>query len=231
MSVKTKSFASAGIDKIDVNCSIFRIRVVASPSDMIEISWMDTAMRSLEIIEAHGVIRILDHAAIGIYGTLALINLKKDAQLLVKLPASYAGKAVFQAKNEPIHISDISSRATVGISTSTGEIILENAGFNQLDIRGNAGRVSCYSLDVGESAAITTRSGAILCNLLGNETDYCLSVSTRSRRNNANGSYGSGAKKVLLNSEHGEIQFSFQNDLAVDRFAGRYSRNNSFAEW
>lgn len=231
MSLKTQSFASIGIQKIDISCNIFKIRVVASPSDMIEISWKDTVMRSLEVKAEKGVLRILDHAAIGIYGTLALINLKKEAQLLVKLPASYAGKAVFQAKSESIHISDISSLATVGISTCTGEIILENTSFRQLDIRGNVGRVSCYSLDVRESAAITTKSGAILCNLLGNESDYSLSISTRNRRNNANGIYGSGSKKVLLNSDHGEIRYSFQNNLAVNRFANRYNRNNPFGEW
>lgn len=231
MSLKTQSFSSAEINKIDVNCSIFKVRVVASPSDMIEISWQDTVMRSLEIKEENGAIKIFDHAAIGIYGTLALINLKKDAQLLVKLPSSYSGKAIFQTKNETIHISDISSLATVGISTSTGEIILENTSFNQLDIRGNAGRINCYSLDVGESAAITTKNGAILCNLLGNEADYSLSISTRNRRNNANGSYGSGTKKVLLNSDLGEIRYSFENGLAIDRAANRYNRNNSFSEW
>lgn len=231
MSLKTQSFAGAEIQKIDVNCNIFKIRVVASPSDMIEISWKDTVMRSLEVKAEKGVLRILDHAAIGIYGTLALINLKKDAQLLVKLPASFAGKAIFQAKNELIHISDLSSLATVGISTSTGEIVLENTSFNQLDIRGYAGRVSCHSLDVIDSAAIITKSGAILCNLLGNEADYYLSVSTRNRRNNANGSYGSGTKKILLSSDHGEIRYSFENNLAVGRFANRYNRNNSFREW
>lgn len=231
MSLKTQSFTSTEIQKIDMNCNIFKIRVVASPGDMIEISWKDTVMRSLEAKAEKGVLKILDHAAIGIYGTLALINLKKDAQLLVKLPVSYAGKAIFQTKNEPIHISDISSLATVGISTSTGEIILENASFNQLDIRGNVGKVCCYSFDVGESAAITTRSGAILCNLLGNESDYSLSISTGNRRDNVNGIYGNGTKKVLLNSDHGEIRYSFQNNLVIDRFADRYNRRNSFGEW
>ena len=81
MSLKTQSFAGAEIQKIDVNCNIFKIRVVASPSDMIEISWKDTVMRSLEVKAEKSVLKILDHAAIGIYGTLALINLKKDAQI------------------------------------------------------------------------------------------------------------------------------------------------------
>ncbi len=231
MSLQTRTFGYANIQKIDVNCNIFNIRVVESTSDSIEISWSDTVMRSLEVTEKDGVLTILDHAAVGIYGTLALINLKKDAQLLIKLPAAYAGKAIFQTKSEPVHITDLSSPTMVGISSSTGEILIENASFQQLDIRGNVGKINCYSLDTTGSIVITSKSGPIACHLLGDESDYSISCSTRNRRCNTNGNFGNGPKKVILNSDHGEVSYSFQNGFDGGRPSNRYNRKDSFKEW
>ena len=87
MSVEMKSYPINQITKLDVKCKIFSIKVVKSSSSNIELSWSNTVMRSLEIQETENVLKITDHAAIGIYGTLALINLKKDAQLLIKIPS------------------------------------------------------------------------------------------------------------------------------------------------
>lgn len=203
MSLKTKAYPCALIQKVDINCKIYRIRVVESPNENIELSWSDSVMRSLEVKESDGVLTVLDHAAIGIYGTLVLINLKKDAQLLVKLPTSYTGKIILQTKEETVHVSGVSSAATAGISTGTGEILLESVSFKSLDIRGNAGKINCYSLDTTSAINISSRSGAIACNLIGSETDYTVSCTTRNRRSDAVGVIGSGAKKVILSSEHG----------------------------
>lgn len=231
MSLKTKSYSYNEITKINVNCKIYKIRVLQSPNDNIEISWSDTVMRTLEIKLENGVLTLLDHASIGIYGTLALINLKKDAQLLIKLPTSYSGKAIFQSKEEPVHISDLSSNATVGISTNTGEILLENFNCEHLDIRGNVGKINCYSLDTTGSISISSRTGAIICNLIGSEADYTVSCSTNNRRSFSNGQIGQGSKKVQLTSERGEIQFTFQNGIEMIKPMNRYNRRNSFREW
>ena len=71
MSLHSKSFPSVSITKLDVNCKIFKICVVESPNDNIEISWSNTTMRSLDLKTSGDTVTILDHAAIGIYGTLA----------------------------------------------------------------------------------------------------------------------------------------------------------------
>lgn len=231
MSLKTKAYPCTLIQKVDINCKIYRIRVVESTNENIELSWSDSVMRSLEVRESDGVLTVLDHAAIGIYGTLALINLKLDAQLLVKLPASYTGRIILQTKEETVHVSNVYSGAAAGISTGTGEILLENVCFKSLDIRGNAGKINCYSLDATDTINISSRSGAIACNLIGSETDYTISSTTRNRRSDATGVTGNGEKKVLLSSEHGEIHFNFQNGIETMRPSSRYHRRNSFKEW
>lgn len=231
MSLNTKSYPQSGITKIEVNCKIYKIRVVESPNDNIELSWSDTVMRSLEIKQDGNTLKLLDHASIGIYGTLALINLKKDAQLLIKLPASYSGKAVFQTKEETVHISDLSTNATIGISTNTGETLIENFCCKKLDIRGNLGRINCYSLDTTDYICISSNTGAISCHLIGGESDYTVSCSTNNRRSIANGQIGYGNKKVQLSSERGEIQFTFQNGIEAISPINRYDRRNSFKEW
>lgn len=231
MSLKTKAYPLTQIQKVVINCRIFKIHVVASDNESMELSWSNSVMRSLEIQQSDGVLTVLDHAAIGVYGALALINLKKDAQLLIKLPASYSGKLILQTREESVYISNIQSSATVGISTGTGEILLESVSFKKLDIRGNAGKTNGYSLDVTDSMQISSKSGSISCNLIGCEAEYTVSCATRNRRSDGTGVIGTGEKKVLLNSEHGEIHYSFQNGITTAKPSSRYNRRNSFNEW
>ena len=231
MSLHSKSFPSVSITKLDVNCKIFKICVVESPNDNIEISWSNTTMRSLDLKTSGDTVTILDHAAVGIYGTLALINLKKDAQLLIKLPASYNGKLILQTKEETIHMSGITAPATIGISTNTGEILLENVCFQTLDIRGNAGKINCYSLDTTGSINISSKSGAINCGLMGTNSDYTISCTTKNPKCCPPETNGSGTKKVLLSSERGEIHYTFQNGVETQKPSCRYDRRNSFKEW
>lgn len=231
MSIQTRAFEFSKIQKIEVNCSIFNIRIVESPFDSIEISWSDTVMRSLEVKEKDGNLTICDHAAIGIYGTLALINLKKDSQLLIKLPKDYSGKAIFQTKNESIHISNLICQAKVGLSSNTGKILIENACFQHLDIRGNAGKINCYSLNTTGSVIITSKSSPITCYLVGDESDYSVSSKTNNRRCISNGNFGNGPKKIVLSSNHGEIYYSFQNGFDNYSPSDRHNKINSFKEW
>lgn len=231
MSLKTKTYPCAEIEKLDVNCTLYKIRVVESPSDMIEISWRDTAKRTLELKLEDRTLKLLDHAAISIYNTLALIDLKKDAQLLIKLPKSYTGKAIFQSKEEPVHLSSLTSKATIGVASSTGEILLENVCCSQLDIRGHQVKINCYSLDTTGSVNISSKNGAINCNLLGSESDYTVSCNTSNRRCTVNGVTGQGDKKVQLNSERGEILFTFQNGISTSKPTSRYDRKDAFQEW
>ncbi len=231
MGLEMKSYPYNQISKIDANCKIFKIRVVESPNSNIEISWRNTAMRSLEIKESDGVLKIIDHAAIGIYGTLALINLKKDAQLLIKIPSNYSGKIVLQTKEESVHVSNITANASIGISTSTGKILLENTSVSQIDIRGNSGKIDVLSLDATEYITITSKNGEINCGLLGTEDDYTVSCATKNRRCVQTGITGSGSKKVSLSSDFAMIQFQFQNGMILPSSVNRYNRKDSFKDW
>ena len=225
-----KAYPRTKISKIDVNCKIYKIRVVESPNENIEISWSDTVMRSLEIRQDGDQLFILDHASIGIYGTLALINLKKDCQLLIKLPPAYSGKAIFQSKEEPVHISDLSTRAAIGIAVNTGEILVEHVCCSHMDIRGNLGKINCYSLDATDTILISSKTGAIMCNLIGNKTEYTVSCTTNNRRCTSNGVSGNGSKKVVLCSEQGNIHYTFQDNIDSSRLSRRYDRHHSFKE-
>lgn len=229
--MKAIAYPCTEISKIDVNCKIYKIRVVESPNENIEISWNDTVMRSLEIRQDGDQLFILDHASIGIYGTLALINLKKDCQLLIKLPSAYFGKAIFQSKEEPVHISNLTTHATIGIAVNTGEILVEHVCCSHMDIRGNLGKINCYSLDATDTILISSKSGAIMCSLTGDKTEYTVSCTTNNRLCTSNGISGNGSTKVVLCSEWGNIRYTFQNNIDSIRLNGRYDRHHSFKEW
>lgn len=231
MNFKQKSYSCDKIQKIEINCKIYKIRVVESTSENIEISWYDTVMRNLEVKLDESSLKILDHASIGIYGTLALIDLKKDKQLLIKIPKNYCGKAIFQSTEESITISDLNCNASIGISTSTGEILLENVCCDNLDIRGHMSKINCYSLDTKSSISISSKSGNINCNLKGSEDDYTVSCISKNRRNTLNNIKGNGPKNVSLSSEHGKIDVIFQNGFNLKNPSSKYSRKNSFQDW
>ena len=188
-------------------------------------------MRTLEIKENNGTISVADRASIGIYGTLALIDLKKDAQFLIKIPKAYSGKIVLQTKEEMVHVTDVDFQGNLGISTNTGEILLENVAARLIDIRANIGKTNCYGIDASDAIYISSTRGNILCNLCGEESEYTVSCTTSNRRNRMTGTYGDGKKNVQLNSEHGEIQYACLSGKAAMKPSSRYNRRHSFKEW
>lgn len=231
MGIKYLEFDKNAIDKVDINCKICKIRVVSSVSDNIEISWNDTAMRKLEIVQDERVLHITDHASVGVYGTLALINLKKDNQILIKIPEAYSGIIIFQTKNEPIHLTDLNLSAAIGLSANTGEVLLENVKSSKIDIRGNNGKINCYSVSVTEAMSISSKSGHIQCYINGTEEEYSVFCKTNNRRQNCPEITGSGAKKLQIISETGSISLAFQNAVQMKKPTNRYNRRGSFSEW
>ena len=151
------------IERLEVNCKLFAIRVMGSATDKIELSWRDTTMRSLEVKQEGNTLKLIDHAAIGIYGTLALINLKKDDQLLIKLPESFTGKAIIQSRSESVHLSDLKFPGNFGVSSDAGEILLENVETAKIDIRGNLCKVNCYGVGVTETLDIPAFHSPPVC--------------------------------------------------------------------
>ncbi len=237
---KKQSFSCAEISKIDVNCDIFKIQVCESDNDNIEILWKDSTMRTLEIKTDKGVVTIRDRAAIGAYGPLELIDLKAGADLIIRIPNSYEGKAIFQCKGDHLTISHLNTKAAIGLATSTGEILLDCVSCGKLDIRGNSGKINCYSLDATDGISISTQNGDIMCSLLRSENDYSVSYATNNRhassraqdsQRGASGTAGNGSVPVLLTSERGTIDFAFQNGILVPMPSNNYDHNNAFEDW
>ncbi len=236
---KTQSFSCAEISKIDVNCDIFTIQVYESDNDNIEILWKDSTTRTLEIKRDKGVVTIQDRAAIRAYGPLELIDLKAGADLVIKIPNSYEGKAIFQCKGD-LTISNLNTKAAIGLATNTGEILLDRVSCRKLDIRGNSGKINCYSLDATDEISISSQNGDIMCSLLRSENDYFVSYATNNRhassrakdsQRGASGTAGNGSVSVLLTSERGTIDFSFQNSILVPMPSNNFDHNNAFEDW
>lgn len=236
------------IERLEVNCKLFAIRVMGSATDKIELSWRDTTMRSLEVKQEGNTLKLIDHAAIGIYGTLALINLKKDDQLLIKLPESFTGKAIIQSRSESVHLSDLKFPGNLGVSSDAGEILLENVETAKIDIRGNLCKVNCYGVGVTETLDISSKIGQIQCYVDGTEEEYSVFCNMERKRHVAAADHsdprrprgirtnvpeqlGHGPRKVCITTETGQIDFAFQNGVKTRKNAGRYRHGNSFQDW
>ncbi len=231
MGLKCTEYNLNNIQKIQINCKIFKIRVVGCQSNNLELSWSDTFTRSLSVKQQDNVLFITDSAAITLYGTLTLIDLKRDAQLLIKVPETYPGIITLQSNEEKIHLTDVKTYGNIGIASNTGEIILENVETKVIDIRGNNGKINCLAIKVADQIDISSENGNIACCINDFEENYTIYCKTQNRRFNFPECKGDGNKKLRIVSKIGNISIEFQNGTLARTITNRYNRRNSFKDW
>lgn len=231
MGLKCAEYELSGIQKIQINCHIFRIRVVGCKSNKLELSWSDTFTRSLDTEQQDNKLIITDKAAIALYGTLGLIDLKRDAQLLVKVPENYQGIITLQSNLEKIHITDIKTDGNIGVASNIGEIILDNVEAKVIDIRGSNGKINCYAINATETIDISSENGSIYCCVNDREENYTVYCKTNNRSCNFPECKGNGEKKLRITSEIGIISVEFQEGKSARSESNRYNRWNAFKDW
>ena len=70
-------------------------------------------------------IEIFDYTAFKTICQEMIASLPLAVQFLIKIPKTYSGKIVLQTKEEIVHVTDVDFQGNLGISTNTGEILLE----------------------------------------------------------------------------------------------------------
>ncbi|WKY45006.1 hypothetical protein Q5O14_02590 [Eubacteriaceae bacterium ES2] len=143
----------------------------------------------------------------------------------------YNGKLILQAKEEKVALTDVRISGNIGVSTNSGEILLENVQANLIDIRGHLGNISCYAVDVDDILDISSEGGKIECYINGFEEEYTIFCKTQNRRSNCPEASGSGAKKIRIVSKRSMINVQFQNGTIARQTADRYKRHGSFKDW
>ncbi|MDD3220357.1 MAG: DUF4097 family beta strand repeat-containing protein [Lachnospiraceae bacterium] len=231
MGTKFQKYNISDFQKISINCHIFNISIISSSNHDIELSWKDTVMRTLEIEKTEGILSITDRASVGIYGTLALINLKKDATLLVKIPSSFSGNLILQTKNDKLYVADINITGNIGVSSDSGEILLENICANTLDVRGNIGKINCYSVSVEHQLNISARTSSINCIINGIPDDYSVYCESQNHRSSYPQNLTTGPHKVSVINKTGIVRIQFQNNSTIKKQHSYYNRHDSFKDW
>lgn len=231
MGLKYTDYELVNIQKIQINCKIFKIRVVGCQSGKLELSWSDTITRSLSVEQLNDELVITDSAAIALYGTLALIDLKRDAQLLIKVPENYQGIIILQSNEEKIHLTDVKTYGNIGVASNIGEIILENVEAKVIDIRGNNGKINCFAIKATELIDISSETGSIACCINDREENYTIYCITKSRRCNFPECKGDGDKNLRITSKMGSISLEFQEGNLARSISNRFNRRNSFKDW
>lgn len=231
MGLKCAEYELDNIQKIQINCRIFKIRVVGCQSSKLELSWSDTFTRSLTVEQQNNELIITDSAAIAFCGTLRLIDLKRDAQLLIKVPENYQGIVTLQSNEEKIHLTDVKTNGNIGVASNTGEITLENVEAKIIDVRGNNGKINCFATKVIETIDISSENGSIDCCMNDREENYTIYCKTRNRRCSIPECKGDGDKKLRITTKMGNISVEFQEGNLARNISSRYNRRNSFKDW
>lgn len=231
MDAKSAVYAASSLEKIEISCKIFNIKVLGTTKDQVELSWTETAVRSLETHFQDGILTLSDHAAIAIYGPLELISLKTKCQLVIRIPASYQGKLILQTNDEKICVSSVSFQGDLGIASSVGQILLENVNARLIDIRGNHGQTECYAVNVEHSMDVSTDTGSIKCCINDDKENYTVYCKTENSSIPCLESGGNGAKQLRLCSHYGAISVEFRKGPAAHRPGIPSEFGGAFKDW
>lgn len=231
MNLNHVEYDADAVSSVRVDCTIFRIRVIGSDGGNLELTWRDSATRHLVVKQGPEGLRVTDRAAVTVYGPLSLINLKQDAHVIIKIPNGYAGKLVLQSGGEKVHLTDVTMKGSIGVASTTGEILLEQVGARVIDVRGNHGKVNCFGIEATELIDISSQSGAIACHVSGLEEDYTRYFHSENRHAPVPDSGGNGARKLRATSRRGAITVEFSQGGLARAPHRTFDLRDAFRDW
>ena len=233
MGTKYEKFNLEKIQKVRIDCKIFEIQISSFSGSDLELSWTDSATRTLKITQTDDELNITDKAAITVYGTLALINLKKNAKLVVRVPEDYDKIFIIQTQSTRIFLSNLKLSGKVGLASETGEILLENVEAEQIDIRGKNGKINCYAITANQEININSALGNIVCCINDEEDAYTVFCDTQRANQLPNIPVGGGKgdKKLRITSKQGQITVSFQPGVLSSEINGKQLKHDKFQDW
>lgn len=236
MASKKETYALQAIQKIHLNSNLFRLEITSSPHEQIEIQWTETSKRSLSFMQSGTVLKIEDKVAIdkmlfAALDPLGLFELKRDALLVLRIPAAYTGSVICQTKEETINAANLHFGGKLGIATNTGKIMLKDVQADTIDIRGNLGEIKCYDIDCQNLIDLSTERADILCDIADEEKHYTILCQTKHGRTNTPNESGSGSKKLRLTTITGNIEVQFADGLKEKTSTRRYNMKDAFEDW
>ena len=236
MASKKETYALQAIQKIHLNSNLFRLAITSSPHEQIEIEWTETSKRSLSFTQSGNVLKIEDKVTIdkmlfAALDPLGLFELKRDALLVLKIPAAYTGSVICQTKEETINAENLHFDGKLGIATNTGKIMLKDVQADTIDIRGNLGEIKCYDVDCQNLIDLSTERADILCDIADEEKHYTTLCQTKHGRTNTPNESGNGSKKLRLTTITGNIEVQFADSLKEKTSARRYNMKDAFEDW
>lgn len=229
---KNNKYNLDGIKRIKIMCSLFKIEVVNSESNQLELFWTDTFKRKLNISTEDNTLIIKDKAEIAIYATpLDLIELKRDGQFIIKIPQNYKGSVTVQSKEEKIIVHDLTFNGKLGISSNTGHIQLDNVNAEVINIVGNHGKINCCNISCLDMIDISSTDGKIDCYIYDKEENYTILTQSKPRKSNIPQQSGNGYKKLRVCSKLGRITVKFHDKISWPTNHKKYNSKDSFENW
>jgi hypothetical protein len=206
-------YNSYSIRTIQINCKIFSITVIGSKDDNIRVSWENTQYRSLNIVPASDILRITDSAELTFYGMRALIELKRNKEVLIEIPIHYKGSLVIESAEEGINMDGVYTDGDIFVRSTAGFVRLYNIQGKHIDLVTGPGGIDAERLNVQNGIHLTSVNGNIYCSINDRIENYKMNCFTLHGRCNLPNYYGEGAKTVQARSTTGSVNITFQEEI------------------
>lgn len=205
---KVLTFQADEIKSLRICCKIFRIHVVGGQADEIVFRYTDTKRRKLEVKNVSGNIEVSDKAGVAIYGMFNLIELMKQNEMFVEIPAGFSGSLMLESSGETVALDDLDIKGDISVWTTASKIECRNISGRNIELTSNSGSVCATTVQPQNQLHMATTVGSIECSLCGDARDYQITCQSEHGICNAPSQNGNGSKLVSASSVTGQINIA-----------------------
>lgn len=204
-----KSFPAQSITHITIKSSLSQITVVMGGTSDIVLRWTDTKRRTTSAVQTGRALQVSDQAPFTLYGVLGLIELKRDKELTLELPADYAGSLTLESKDEAIRLLGVEMVGDLSAKTTAGEVELSAVSVARLELATQSGKLDLKGIASTKGIFLTTVSGAVHCTCTEPAENYLLDIHSDYGNCEAPAVGGKGPKLFRARTQHGQMEIRF----------------------
>lgn len=204
-----KAFPVQSITRITIKLSLSQITVVRGGTSDIVLRWTDTKRRTTSAVQTGQALQVSDKAPLTLYGVLGLIELKRDKELTLELPADYAGSLTLETKDEAIRLLGVEMAGDLSAKTTTGGVELSAVSAARLELTTQSGKLDLKGIASTKSISLTTISGIVHCTCTEPAENYLLDIHSDHGDCDAPAMGGKGPKLFRAHAQHGQMQIRF----------------------
>lgn len=205
-------FKPEEVRRLEINSRISRIHVTAGKGDEILAEWHNTTVRKTRASLKGDTLYISEDTIVAFYEVFGLIELGKNKDFYLYLPADYKGDVSICTSHEPVFLTGIHMMGKVKIRTGSGAIELHDIQARAWDIKSDCGSICAERLCAESKIRAETPVGKIDISLVPQIRGYDIHAKTDMGQCIIPQNMGRGEIPVDIVSSTGTINIELEED-------------------